>query len=332
MGRRGNTRARAAARLREASDVIVVTGGAGFIGSNLVKALNLGGEDHILVVDDLTDGHKFRNLADCRIADYMDREDYLRHVEAGALPVPRTVFHQGACSTTTEWDGRYMMRNNFEYSKRLLHYCQSNRVPYIYASSASVYGAGPVFAEHLDNEQALNVYGYSKFLFDQYVRRRQGEFRSQVVGLRYFNVYGPREQHKGGMASVAFHFNNQLLAEGEVRLFEGSDGYGDGEQRRDFIYVGDAVDVNLWFQQHPERSGIFNCGTGRSQSFNDVARAVIDWHGRGAVRYIPFPDHLRNAYQSFTEADLTLLREAGYQRPFLTVEEGVKAYLDALAG
>lgn len=312
--------------------MIVVTGGAGFIGSNLVKELNRRGERDILVVDELSDGHKFVNLADCDIADYLDRDDYLDRVSSGDMPAPELVFHQGACSTTTEWDGRYMMANNFEYSKQLLHYCQARSVPFIYASSASVYGAGPVFSEGLENEQALNVYGYSKFLFDQYVRRHMGSFTTQVVGLRYFNVYGPREQHKGSMASVAFHFNNQVRESDEVRLFEGCDGYANGEQRRDFIYVGDVINVNLWFQENPQVSGVFNCGTGRSQSFNDVARAVIDWHGRGEIRYVAFPEHLKNAYQSFTEADMSLLRKAGYEQPFLSVEEGVKAYLDELAG
>jgi ADP-L-glycero-D-manno-heptose 6-epimerase len=311
--------------------VIVVTGGAGFIGSNLVKELNRRGESDILVVDELTDGHKFVNLADCDIADYLDLEDYLERVLCGEMPTPEVVYHQGACSTTTEWDGRYMMSNNYEYSKQLLHYCQEQAVPFIYASSASVYGAGPVFAEGLENEQALNVYGYSKFLFDQYVRRRLDTFSSQVVGLRYFNVYGPREQHKGSMASVAFHFNNQMREGGELRLFQGSDGFADGEQRRDFVYVGDVVKVNLWMHQHPQVSGVFNCGTGRSQSFNDVARAVIAWHGAGKINYVPFPEHLKNAYQSFTEADLTQLRGAGYEDSFLSVEQGVKAYLDELA-
>ena len=312
--------------------MIVVTGGAGFIGSNLVKELNRRGERDILVVDELSDGHKFVNLADCDIADYLDRDDYLDRLISGDMPAPEVVFHQGACSTTTEWDGRYMMANNFEYSKTLLHYCQAQSVPFIYASSASVYGAGPVFSEGLENEQALNVYGYSKFLFDQYVRRHMESFTSQVVGLRYFNVYGPREQHKGSMASVAFHFNNQIRESDEVRLFEGCDGYADGEQRRDFIYVGDVINVNLWFQENTQVSGVFNCGTGRSQSFNDVAKAVIDWHGRGEIRYVPFPEHLKNAYQSFTEADMALLRKAGYDQPFLSVEQGVKAYLDELAG
>lgn len=311
--------------------MIVVTGGAGFIGSNLVKELNRRGQRDILVVDELSDGHKFVNLADCDIADYMDRDDYLDRVISGEMPAPEVVFHQGACSTTTEWDGRYMMANNYEYSKQLLHYCQERGVPFIYASSASVYGAGPVFSEDLENERALNVYGYSKFLFDQYVRRRLDTFSSQVVGLRYFNVYGPREQHKGSMASVAFHFNNQIKEYGELRLFEGCDGYADGEQRRDFVYVGDAVNVNLWMWEHPRISGVFNCGSGRSQSFNEMAQAVIHWHGKGQIHYIPFPEHLKNAYQSFTEADMSQLRQVGYDQPFLSVEQGVKAYLDDLA-
>jgi ADP-L-glycero-D-manno-heptose 6-epimerase len=311
--------------------VIVVTGGAGFIGSNLVKELNRRGERDILVVDDLSDGHKFVNLADCEIADYLDRDDYLDRVVSNDMPIPQVIFHQGACSTTTEWDGRYMMANNYEYSKQLLHYCQEQSVPFIYASSASVYGAGPVFSEGLENERALNVYGYSKFLFDQYVRKRLDTFSSQVVGLRYFNVYGPREQHKGSMASVAFHFNNQAAESGELRLFQGSDGYADGEQRRDFVYVADVVNVNLWLREHPGVNGVFNCGTGKCQSFNDIARAVIKWHGRGNIHYVPFPEHLKNAYQSFTEADMSALRQAGYQEPFLSVEEGVKRYLDELA-
>ncbi|MCW8846838.1 MAG: ADP-glyceromanno-heptose 6-epimerase [Gammaproteobacteria bacterium] len=311
--------------------MIVVTGGAGFIGSNLVKELNRRGQRDILVVDELSDGHKFVNLADCDIADFLDRDDYLDRVISGEMPAPEVIFHEGACSSTTEWDGRYMMANNFEYSKQLLHYCQKCSVPFIYASSASVYGAGPVFAEGLENERALNVYGYSKFLFDQYVRRHLDSFSSQVVGLRYFNVYGPREQHKGSMASVAFHFNKQIKENGELRLFEGCDGYADGEQRRDFVYVGDTVNVNLWMWEHPQVSGVFNCGSGRSQSFNEMAQAVIHWHGKGQIHYIPFPEHLKNAYQSFTEADMSQLRQVGYDQPFLSVEQGVKAYLDELA-
>ncbi len=310
--------------------MIIVTGGAGFIGSNIVKALNGRGREDILVVDDLKEGAKFRNIADCEIADYWDKDDFLAFIESGKnFPVTvDAIFHEGACSATTEWDGQYMMRNNFEYSKALLHYCLEHKVPYLYASSASVYGAGPNFKEAREFEEPLNVYGYSKFLFDQYVRRILPGAESQVVGFRYFNVYGPREQHKGSMASVAFHLNNQLLSgDGTVRLFEGCDGYDDGEQRRDFIYVSDVVDVNLWCLENPGCSGIFNLGTGRSQSFNDVANAVISYHNKGRLEYIPFPDHLKGSYQSFTEADMGALRAAGYTADFKTVEAGVHAYL-----
>ncbi len=310
--------------------MIIVTGAAGFIGSNIIAALNARGQDDILAVDNLSDGVKMRNLADLRIADYLDQDDFLAAIESGHdFGQVTAISHQGACSATTEWDGRYMMRNNYEYSKSLLHWCQSHGVPYIYASSASVYGPGPVFKEGLEHEKPINMYAYSKFQFDQYVRR-QGALNAQVVGLRYFNVYGPREQHKGSMASVAFHFDQQIRETGECRLFEGSDGYGDGEQRRDFVYVGDVADVNLWLLDNPNVSGIFNLGTGRSQSFNDVANAVVAWHGRGALKYVPFPDHLKGSYQSFTEADMTALRAAGYTAPFKSVEEGVKAYMDIL--
>lgn len=307
--------------------MLVVTGGAGFIGSNIVKALNDRGRTDILVVDDLSDGTKFVNLADCEIADYLDKDAFLQRVRERRFHDIDAIFHEGACSSTTEWDGRFMMENNFEYSKELLHFCLDEGAQFLYASSASVYGAGPVFREERPYEQPLNVYGYSKFLFDQYVRRILPEADTQIAGFRYFNVYGPREQHKGSMASVAFHFNNQIRERGVARLFEGSDGYGDGEQRRDFVYVGDAVEVNLWFLENPEQSGIFNLGTGRSQSFNDVARAVVDYRGRGELEYIPFPDHLKGRYQSFTEADISALRAAGYDRPFKSVEEGVAEYM-----
>ncbi len=309
--------------------MIVVTGGAGFIGSNIVKGLNALGRNDILVVDDLKDGTKFKNIADCHIADYMDKDDFLAKIEAGAdfaEPI-EVIFHEGACSATTEWDGHYMMKINYEYSKALLHFCLERGIQYLYASSASVYGDGPVFKESPEHEEPLNVYGYSKFQFDQYVRRLLPETQSQVVGFRYFNVYGPREQHKGSMASVAFHLNNQFHDTGKVRLFEGCDGYGNGEQRRDFIYVGDVVAVNLWFWQNQDKSGIFNLGTGRSQSFNDVANAVLAYHGKGTLEYIPFPDHLKGRYQSFTEADMVALRAAGYDAPFKTVEEGVSEYM-----
>ena len=312
--------------------MIVVTGGAGFIGSNLIKALNQQAETEILVVDNLTNGHKFRNLADCDICDFQDKTAFLNSLQQ-SKPLAssvRAIFHQGACSTTTEWDGHYMMHNNYEYSKQLLHYCLSHKIPFIYASSASVYGAGQVFKEDKCHENPINMYAYSKFLFDQYVRRLLPTLNSPVIGLRYFNVYGPREQHKASMASVAFHFNNQLQATGKVKLFAGSDGYAAGEQRRDFIYVDDVVKVNLWFLNQPQHRGLFNVGTGRSQTFNEVAEAVIAWHGHGEIEYIAFPAQLQGSYQSFTEADISQLRAAGYQAEFATVQMGVKAYLDQL--
>lgn len=311
--------------------MIIVTGGAGFIGSNIVKGLNERGIKDVLVVDDLQDGTKFKNIVDCDIADYLDKDDFINRVQSGQdFGDVKAIFHEGACSTTTEWDGRFMMQNNYEYSKILLHYCLKNKVQYLYASSAAVYGSSSTFKEEQQYEAPLNVYGYSKFQFDQYVRQLQADFESQVVGFRYFNVYGPREQHKGTMSSVAFHVNNQINENGFAKLFEGCDGYGNGEQRRDFVYVGDAVDVNLWFMDHPEKSGIFNLGTGRSQTFNDVANAVIQYYSRGEIKYIPFPDHLKGRYQSFTEADISALRAAGYDAPFKTVEEGVHAYMEWL--
>ncbi|MDR3088058.1 MAG: ADP-glyceromanno-heptose 6-epimerase [Azoarcus sp.] len=318
--------------------MIIVTGGAGFIGSNIVQGLNARGIDDILVVDDLSDGHKCLNLADANIRDYLDKDDFLARVEKGeSFGALEAVFHEGACSSTTEWDGRFVMKVNFEYAKALLGWCSARRIPFIYASSASVYGMGPTYREAREFERPLNMYAYSKFLFDCHLRAHWQKLSTQVAGLRYFNVYGPREQHKGTMASVAFHFDNQLQDSGRVRLFEGSDGYGPGEQQRDFIHVDDVVAVNLWLLEHPQISGIFNVGTGRAQSFNDVARAAIAWYrgheedsGFGGIDYIPFPDHLKGRYQSFTEADLSALRAAGYANPFMDVATGVTRYLDWL--
>ncbi|MDH3419214.1 MAG: ADP-glyceromanno-heptose 6-epimerase [Gammaproteobacteria bacterium] len=311
--------------------MIIVTGGAGFIGSNIVRGLNSIGERDILVVDDLGDGRKFSNIADCDIADYEDLHDFRVRLSEGLGFEPRCIFHQGACAVTTEWDGSYMMDTNYSYSKELLEYCLTANVPLIYASSAAVYGASTRFVEDPSVELPLNVYGYSKLLFDQYVRRRLHAANSQVVGLRYFNVYGPGEAHKGSMASVAFHLNRQILDAGEARLFEGSAGFEAGEQRRDFIYIDDVVRVNLWFYSHADRSGIFNVGTGKAETFNALADAVIAWHARGEKRYIPFPPELEHAYQSFTEADIGALRAAGYEAEFDGVASGVGKYLDRLA-
>lgn len=312
--------------------MIIVTGGAGFIGSNIIHALNQQGEDDILLVDNLTNGHKMQNIADLNIADYMDKQTFLEKLETpNFLTHIRAVFHQGACSATTEWNGHYVMENNYEYSKRLLAWCQSKHVPFIYASSASVYGMGENgFRVDRACEKPINMYAYSKFQFDQYVRRILPRATSQIVGLRYFNVYGSREQHKGSMSSTAFHFNNQLKAGDEVKLFAGCDGYADGQQERDFVYVNDVVSVNLWFLENSQKSGIFNVGTGKAQTFESMAKAVIDWHKRGKISYIPFPEHLKGAYQSFTQADLSNLREAGYSKEFMNVGQGVSDYLSKL--
>jgi ADP-L-glycero-D-manno-heptose 6-epimerase len=325
---------------------IVVTGAAGFIGSNLVKALNDRGEGRIIAVDDMTAGDKFVNLVDCDIADYYDKDEFARLIEGSTLDgTVRAVLHQGACSDTTETNGRYMLDVNFRYSVRLLEFCRSRSIPFIYASSAAVYGASTHCRESGEGEAPLNVYGYSKALFDRYLRARWEKQSAQVVGLRYFNVYGPREQHKARMASVAWHFFNQFRAAGRVRLFEGSHGYANGEQRRDFVSVEDCVRVNLHFLDHRDKSGIFNVGTGRAQSFNEVAAAVVNsivqaQGGRArtidelvaaaCIEYIPFPEDLRGKYQAFTQADLAQLRAAGYAEPFMSVEQGVARYCKQL--
>jgi ADP-L-glycero-D-manno-heptose 6-epimerase len=312
--------------------MIIVTGGAGFIGSNLGLGLNELGYDDILIVDNLTNGLKYKNLLNCQIRDYLDKNSFLNKLQQGFFhsETIEAIFHQGACSDTTYWDGHYMMENNYEYSKTLFHYCQRYKIPFIYASSAAVYGKESHFKENAESEAPLNIYGYSKYQFDQYVRYHRSRFTSQVVGLRYFNVYGPRESHKGNMASVAFHFNEQLKTSNKIRLFEGYDGYADGEQRRDFIYVGDVVDLNLWFLDNPNVSGIYNIGTGRSQTFNEVANAVIAYHERGEIEYIAFPEHLKNHYQSYTQANLDQLRAVGCHHQFKSVEQGVRLYMEWL--
>ena len=320
---------------------VIVTGAAGFIGANLVRALNDRGETDIVAVDNLTRADKFHNLVDCEIADYLDKDDFRSRLARGAISRPAVVFHQGACSDTMESNGRYMLDNNFRYSLELLDWCQAQAVPFVYASSAAVYGLGPDYVEQRAHEKPLNVYGYSKFLFDQVVRARLGSFAAPVIGLRYFNVYGPREAHKGRMASVAFHHFHQFRSDGKVRLFAGSHGYADGEQRRDFVHVDDAVAVNLFFAEQPH-TGIYNVGTGRSQPFNDVALSVVnalrvrdgepplslaEAIATGRIEYVPFPDELRGKYQAHTQADLTQLRAAGFSRPMASVEQGVASYV-----
>ena len=324
----------------------IVTGACGFIGANLVKALNARGITEIIAVDNLAQADKFSNLADCDIADYLDQQEFIDMITHGHFDGHlKAILHQGACSDTMETDGRYMMANNYRYSLSLLNHCQEQEVPFLYASSAAVYGGGNVFREQREFEAPLNVYGYSKFLFDQIVRRRleshAASTEAQITGFRYFNVYGPREQHKGRMASVAFHHFNQYRSAGKVKLFEGFGGYANGEQKRDFVYVADVVKVNMAFLENGV-SGIYNLGTGHAQSFNELAVATVnacraldglpalslaELVAQGAIEYVAFPDALKGKYQSFTEADLTQLRRAGYKNEFALVTEGVTDYI-----
>ena len=329
---------------------IVVTGAAGFIGSNLIKGLNARGIDDIIAVDEMTQGDKFRNLADLRIADYVDAGVFYGSFAQGKYGAVEAVFHEGACSDTMEPDGKYMMHNNFSLSCELFQACQAQGARLLYASSAATYGGSDTFREQPEFERPLNVYGYSKLLFDQWVRRSVGpQFAvagNQVVGFRYFNVYGPREQHKGRMASVAFHQYHQFRREAKVKLFGDYGGYAPGQQMRDFVFIDDVVAVNLWFFDNPARSGIFNLGTGRAQPFNDVAHTVVNTlrgiEGKpqlalaesasaNLIDYVPFPDALRGKYQCYTQADLTALRLAGCDHRFADVAPGVAQYVKWLA-
>ena len=330
---------------------VVVTGGAGFIGANIVKGLNARGIDDIIVVDDLSQGDKFRNIVDLKIADYVDLDDFYPNFEEGYYGKVEAVFHEGACSDTMEQDGKYMMDNNYTLSCELFQACQRYGSRLLYASSAATYGGSETFKEEPAFEGPLNVYGYSKLLFDQRMRRELGvnfeKAKLQVAGFRYFNVYGPREQHKGRMASVAYHQFNQFKAEGKVKLFGEYGGYARGEQKRDFVFVDDVVAVNLWFFDNPGKSGVFNLGSGRAQPFNDVAVAVVNTlrglegkpalplaeiAAQGLIEYVPFPDALRGKYQCYTQADLTRLRAIGCQHAFADVQTGTSKYVQWLAG
>ena len=316
--------------------MIIVTGGAGMIGSNIILALNKMGINNIIVVDNLKDGRKFLNISDLDFQDYIDKDEFIelvkKNYDFGNIDV---IFHQGACSKTTEWDGKYLMSNNYEYSKIILNWSQKNNIQFIYASSASVYGLGEDgFKEDRICEKPLNPYAFSKFFFDQYIRKIQKNNESQIVSLRYFNVYGPRENHKDKMASTIFHFYNQIKLKNQCKLFEGINGYKNGEQMRDFIYVEDCVDVNLWFMRNKSKSGIFNVGTGNTATFNSIAKTIFSWNKinnkqiEGTISYIPFPEELKGAYQNYTKAEISKLRNIGYIKKFNSIQSGINKYLN----
>jgi ADP-L-glycero-D-manno-heptose 6-epimerase len=326
---------------------VVVTGAAGMIGSNLVHGLNAAGIDDVIAVDDLTDGPKYRNLLGARISDYFDKGEFYELFGRGELGKVAAIFHEGACSDTMEHNGRFMLENNYRCSKNLLDACQMQGTRLLYASSAATYGDSSTFREEPEFERPLNVYGYSKLLFDNVVRRMLPHAACQVVGFRYFNVYGPREQHKGRMASVAFHHFTQYRDTGKVKLFGEYGGYGPGQQCRDFVFVEDVVAVNLWFLQHPDRTGIFNLGSGRAQPFNDVAHAAVNacralrgetplslgqLVAEETLQYVPFPEALVGKYQCHTQADLTALRSTGCDLKFVDVAVGVRRYVNWLSG
>ena len=309
--------------------MIIVTGSAGFVGSNIVKELNEQGREDILIIDDLASGDKFRNLIGLKFIDYLHKDRFIKDINEGVYDDVQVevVFHQGACSDTMEYDCNYMMKTNYEYSKDLLHFCIRRKIPFLYASSASTYGSGKHgFTEGDLCEDALNIYAFSKLAFDRYVRQVMPEAKSQIVGLRYFNVYGPQEHHKGKMASIVYQLYKQMKENGFVKLFKGIDGYADGEQLRDFVYVKDLVKVNLWFWQNKASSGIYNCGTGKANTFKAVAEAVICHFGKGHIEYIDFPEVLKGKYQNYTQADLTNLKRAGYNGGFHSLEDAVKEY------
>ncbi|GHV21001.1 ADP-L-glycero-D-manno-heptose-6-epimerase [Planctomycetales bacterium] len=306
----------------------LITGAAGFIGSNLVKTLNERGVSDIIAVDEMTDGDKHQNLADCQIADFIDLADFgeicARFHSLGNI---KAVIHNGACADTMENNGRLMMAKNFTYAKNVFYWCRRFNLPFVYASSASVYGVGKISREEPQCERPINMYAYSKLAFDQFIRKNIAAANNTVVGLRYFNVYGARETTKGKMASMVSQLYWQLRAGGEAKLFTGTDGYPDGGQMRDFVNVRDVANVDLFFADRPTTvKGIFNVGTGKARSFNEVAQLLIKRLGRGKIEYVPFPEKLAGKYQSFTEADLTALRAAGYDADFLPLEKGIDCY------
>jgi ADP-L-glycero-D-manno-heptose 6-epimerase len=309
----------------------ILTGGAGFIGSNILKALNKRGVTDIIVVDNFTKNEKFKNLVGTHFHDYIDKTEFINCITEGKIKEIAAIIHHGACSDTTLSDGKYMIYNNYTYSRILAEYSISHSIPFIYASSASVYGIGENgFAESFECEKPINIYAYSKYLFDQWVRARFHDISSTFVGLRYFNVYGPNEYHKGKMRSMVIQAYEQFKAARKIRLFQGYGNVMDGEQKRDFIYIDDAVSVVMYFLDSQLSKGIVNVGSGAARSFNELARGLINCCGAGEIEYVPFPDELKGKYQNYTKAELGALRSLGYENEFTSLEDGIRKYVEIL--
>lgn len=310
--------------------MILITGSAGFIGSYLMGYLNKLGEDRILAVDKLGTKEKWKNLLGKRYIDFIDRDYFIENL--GSFNNIKFIFHIGACADTTELNLDYLMNVNFSYSKRLFKYAEDKKIPFIYASSAATYGAGEYgYTDQLDyiyNLRPLNPYGFSKQIFDEWILR-QNDKPPFWAGFKFFNVFGPNEYHKGRMASVVFHAYNQLKETKKIRLFKShKDGYEDGEQKRDFVYVLDVCKVLVYFYEKQPKSDIYNLGTGTARTFNDLAKNVIKYSNiDGEIEYFDMPEDLRDKYQYFTEADISKLRNVGYDKDFSTLEESIKDYV-----
>ena len=308
----------------------IVTGGAGFIGSCIVRALNDAGIEDIVIVDNIASTDKWMNMRNKKYLKYVNKHDFL--AELPKYGDVQAIIHMGACSSTTERDFDYLWNNNFEFTKALWNYCAEKQISFIYASSAATYGDGEQgFDDKIDIDllRPLNAYGYSKQLFDQWVKHQATVYPKQHVGLKFFNVYGPNEYYKGSMASMIFHGFNQIKDDGEIRLFKSCNpNYEDGGQLRDFVYVKDICAVNVWFLDSPEKSCLYNLGAGRAQSFRELAEATFHALGlESNIRYIDMPDQLKNKYQYYTKAEMEKLKEAGYDKPFMDLEAGAGDYV-----
>ena len=314
--------------------MIILTGGAGFIGSCFLWKLNQQGITDIIVVDHLDDTDKWKNLLGKKFSDYIQKEDFVEMVKERKLPKPEAIIHMGACSSTTNTDGNYYIKNNYEYSKTLAKWAITNKAYFMYASSAATYGDGSLgYTDDVSNLmqlEPLNMYGYSKHLFDMWILNNG--FLDKVTGLKFFNVFGPNEYHKADMRSIVCKTFPAVRDEGKIKLFKSHKSeYADGEQKRDFVYIKDVVDIMFTLMQDPEKSGIFNLGTSLARSWNDIAKAMFKALDKEAViEYIDMPETLKPKYQYFTQADMSKLKDTGLNVTFRSLEASVADYVGYL--